>query len=423
MLPAELAPGASHTKSMDRSRCVQRRSKPAGSPLVRHLTAELTQLCETWRKRGFRTSFPRLRSPTSSGHSKKWVRAAECRPKVPGGRFRGAACATATAALPSPSCPSSSTCASCLTADPIRLLSSSLSVASVQDELYLQLLTEACHDAVRRVLGPRGALRWAGETRAAAQLLYFALTTGSGLQTLGEEYCDMEQVAGPAGHAVPPGTVRRGLLVLLQAAGPYLADRLAQAAPGADDEEDGWAAWQRAQAAAAQLRQQEAAQPAGQQPAGAEASAGQVFLQQLALAAQQLRAAAQRAVQPVARRLPVAAALLRDHAATLLRLHLALFYIFGRYYQPSKRATGACGDCLLRTSFLARARFLEPSHVCSMHMCMPAYLVVCPMSSNNPACIHAPSQLFPRGLALASLVRLCPCHHRRRALPFLGASL
>ncbi|KAL4428030.1 hypothetical protein ABPG75_002119 [Micractinium tetrahymenae] len=233
--------------------------------------------------------------------------------------------------------------------------------AQQKDELYLQLLTDACHDAVRRVLGPRAALRWAGETRAAAQLLYYALTTGAGLQTLGEEYCDMLQVSGTTGHGTLPGAARRGLLVLVQAAGPYLADRLAAAAPAgeADEEEDGFAAWRRAQAeAAAAQRQQE--QQGRQQAVGQP----QLLLQQAAELAQQLRAAAQRAAAPVLRHLPVAAALVRDHAGTLLRIHLALFYLFGAYYQPSKRVAG------VRYLFLGRALEGRPSyHVLGLLLC------------------------------------------------------
>ena len=34
------------------------------------------------------------------------------------------------------------------------------------------------------------------ETRLLAEMLYFGLTTGTGLPTLGEEYCDILQVAG-----------------------------------------------------------------------------------------------------------------------------------------------------------------------------------------------------------------------------------
>lgn len=97
----------------------------------------------------------------------------------------------------------------------------------MQDELYLHHLTDACHDAVRRLLGPRKALLWNRsqccpaasnhpkshahlaykilleimlwcdrETALAAQLLYHGSTTGCGVQTLGEEYCDILQVNG-----------------------------------------------------------------------------------------------------------------------------------------------------------------------------------------------------------------------------------
>ncbi len=34
------------------------------------------------------------------------------------------------------------------------------------------------------------------ETRLLAETLFFGLTTGTGLSTLGEEYCDILQVAG-----------------------------------------------------------------------------------------------------------------------------------------------------------------------------------------------------------------------------------
>ena len=232
-----------------------------------------------------------------------------------------------------------------------------------QDEVYLQHLTGACHDAVRRVLGPHAALRWASETRLAAELLYLGLTTGAGRQTLGEEYCDILQVAG-AGSA-PPGAARRGLLVLLQASGPYLADRLA--VPPDDGGDAAFAAWREAQQAAA-AQQQQAAQ--GQQDGQQQQQAAQL-LHRLAAALQQLRCEVQRAAQPLARHVPAAAAALRDHGATLLRLHLALFYLYGAYYQPSKRAAGE-GAAELGTS---RGKWVDCS--ASAHSCCsrPAWWV------------------------------------------------
>ncbi|PRW05841.1 peroxisome biogenesis factor 10-like isoform X1 [Chlorella sorokiniana] len=208
--------------------------------------------------------------------------------------------------------------------------------AHQKDELYQQQLTDACHDAVRRVLGPRAALRWAAETRLLSELLYLSLTTGAGRQTLGEEYCDILQVAGAAG--APPGTARRGLLVLLQALGPYLADRLAAPA----EEDDGLAAWRQAQAAAAAGRQQDSAPPSP--------------LQRLAAGVQRLREAVAAAAAPAAAHLPAAGAFLRDYGPTLLRIHLVLFYLYGCYYQPAKRAAG------VRYLFLGRALEGRPSY-------------------------------------------------------------
>ena len=66
--------------------------------------------------------------------------------------------------------------------------------ASQKDDAYLQALADACSDAVRRGLGARAALSWAREVRLAAELIYYGLTTGRGVATLGEEYCELLQV-------------------------------------------------------------------------------------------------------------------------------------------------------------------------------------------------------------------------------------
>ena len=98
--------------------------------------------------------------------------------------------------------------------------------------------------------------------------LYYLLTTGAGLQTLGEEYCDVLQMAGrppvplaaasacavqPAAGASPApvfdmrgpvAPAARVALALLQAGGPYVAERLAVAlgrgAGGGDDDGGAW---------------------------------------------------------------------------------------------------------------------------------------------------------------------------------------
>eukprot|EP00252_Welwitschia_mirabilis_P018390 TRINITY_DN4088_c0_g1_i3.p1 TRINITY_DN4088_c0_g1~~TRINITY_DN4088_c0_g1_i3.p1 ORF type:complete len:246 (-),score=47.50 TRINITY_DN4088_c0_g1_i3:125-862(-) len=55
-------------------------------------------------------------------------------------------------------------------------------------------------------------------------MLYYLMTTGAGQQTLGEEYCDLMQIAGTSG--LSPTPARRLSLILLQAALPYIAERL-----------------------------------------------------------------------------------------------------------------------------------------------------------------------------------------------------
>jgi len=134
------------------------------------------------------------------------------------------------------------------------------------------------------------------------QILYYSLTTGAGMQTLGEEYCDILQVTGQSlvttlfvSHSLsalltvlqvstdqqdvmllcahdciyantngklsrcpkisffscaltflgsvglPPGTVRRGFLVLLQTMMPYLADQIGTSAERPPTHTASWA--------------------------------------------------------------------------------------------------------------------------------------------------------------------------------------
>ena len=123
------------------------------------------------------------------------------------------------------------------------------------------------------------------ETQMLAGLLYHLLTTGSGSQTLGEEYCDLLQVTGAAAcvqfqmlvdrqsyctvtaaayassgrHTVhsaicvcratgsmplEPSAARRTLLVVLQSLVPYFAQRMAPAAAGSQSWQDS-GAWMR----------------------------------------------------------------------------------------------------------------------------------------------------------------------------------
>ncbi|XP_024545002.1 peroxisome biogenesis factor 10-like isoform X2 [Selaginella moellendorffii] len=100
--------------------------------------------------------------------------------------------------------------------------------AAEKDEQYASFVCESCYDAFRHAFGTRLAVAYQNETKLAGRALYYLLTTGAGLQTLGEEYCDILQVAGASG--LPPSPARRVLLIFYQAILPYLGERLSSRA-------------------------------------------------------------------------------------------------------------------------------------------------------------------------------------------------
>lgn len=96
--------------------------------------------------------------------------------------------------------------------------------AAEKDDQYAAFVYEACRDAFRHIFGTRVALTYQNETKLLGQMLYYILTTGAGHQTLGEEYCDINQVAGPYG--LSPTPARRALFIFYQTAVPYIAERV-----------------------------------------------------------------------------------------------------------------------------------------------------------------------------------------------------
>ncbi|CAN6582972.1 unnamed protein product [Malus baccata var. baccata] len=100
--------------------------------------------------------------------------------------------------------------------------------AAEKDDQYASFVYDACRDAVRHLLGTRVSVAYQNETKLLGQVLYYVLTTGSGQQTLGEEYCDITQVAGPYG--LPPTPARRALFIVYQTALPYIAERISSRA-------------------------------------------------------------------------------------------------------------------------------------------------------------------------------------------------
>ena len=177
--------------------------------------------------------------------------------------------------------------------------------ASQKDDAYERALGDSLADATRRVAGPATAAAWSREARAAATLLYHGLTTGVGVATPGEEYCDLVQVAGGGGGGGvtsaaaggPPGAARRAAYVLLRTAVPYMLD-------GGSTSSDAWPPRRR------EVR------PAAAPPAHSP-----------------LRATLTTA-------LTTARSWAAAHGATAARAHLALFYVYGAYLAWPKRAAG-----------------------------------------------------------------------------------
>ncbi|XP_068659382.1 peroxisome biogenesis factor 10 [Aristolochia californica] len=96
--------------------------------------------------------------------------------------------------------------------------------AAEKDDQYASYVYEACRDAFRHLFGTRVAVTYQNEAKLLGQMLYYIMTTGSGQQTLGEEYCDITQVEGSYG--LPPTPARRALFIVYQTAVPYLAERI-----------------------------------------------------------------------------------------------------------------------------------------------------------------------------------------------------
>ncbi|RMX56260.1 hypothetical protein pdam_00011427 [Pocillopora damicornis] len=92
-----------------------------------------------------------------------------------------------------------------------------------KDVYYLGFLREGIGQIFRNVRGPFSWIKWKTELDLFADICYFGLTTISGYQTLGEEYCNIVQV--DTSKTRIPSTLLRGSLVFLYALGPYLIDK------------------------------------------------------------------------------------------------------------------------------------------------------------------------------------------------------
>lgn len=96
--------------------------------------------------------------------------------------------------------------------------------SSQKDEYYQSSLRNNTNEAFQTVAGSKRWLHWRKELELLSDLTYYALTTLSGYQTLGEEYVNIVQV-DPTKRRIP-SRLRRGSLILLHTFVPYLLDKI-----------------------------------------------------------------------------------------------------------------------------------------------------------------------------------------------------
>lgn len=215
--------------------------------------------------------------------------------------------------------------------------------AAEKDEHYVAHLCEACHESFRHVVGTRLAVAYQNETRLAGRVLYYLLTTGSGLQTLGEEYCDISQVVTSSN--LPPTPARRMLLVFVQNALPYIMERIsaraaAQGMSLATQEELQFA------------RESTSAGSSNRMVANRDSTEGEIHMVRedatggrsnvrpqtsgWHFLVQRVHQMWNSALQRWATGLPS----VREALLLVVRAHLMLFYFEGAYYHMAKRTAG-----------------------------------------------------------------------------------
>ncbi|KAK8958983.1 Peroxisome biogenesis factor 10 [Platanthera guangdongensis] len=96
--------------------------------------------------------------------------------------------------------------------------------ADEKDRHFASHSSDGCRSELEHALGTSVYILYVNEIKLLGQTLYYLLTTGAGQQTLGEEYCDISQVANSYG--LPPTPARRVVFILYQTVVPYLTERL-----------------------------------------------------------------------------------------------------------------------------------------------------------------------------------------------------
>ncbi|XP_040997254.1 peroxisome biogenesis factor 10 [Juglans microcarpa x Juglans regia] len=201
--------------------------------------------------------------------------------------------------------------------------------AAEKDDQYASFVYEACRDAFRHLFGTRVAVAYQSETKLLGQMLYFILTTGSGQQTLGEEYCDITQVSGPYG--LPPTPARRALFILYQTAVPYIAERISSRAAShgivlADSQSDDV--------------YNDSAPGSGHVQSLAETNLSSSTSRESISFVRRLKENLNRLWLYAVQRWPTVLPIAREFLQLVLRANLMFFYFEGLYYHISKRAAG-----------------------------------------------------------------------------------
>ncbi|KAE9607877.1 putative transcription factor C2H2 family [Lupinus albus] len=216
--------------------------------------------------------------------------------------------------------------------------------AAEKDDQYASFVYEACRDAFRHLFGTRVAVTYQNETKLLGQILYYVLTTGSGQQTLGEEYCDITQIAGSYG--LPPTPARRTLYILYQTAVPYIAERISSrlASRGimlADSEES---------------YNENASRSSSSQISTLSELPSSSTLGQYIPSLMRLKEKLSGLWLHTIQRWPAMLPIVRELLQLLLRANLMLFYFEGLYYHISKRASS------IRYVFIGKASNQRPRY-------------------------------------------------------------
>lgn len=202
--------------------------------------------------------------------------------------------------------------------------------AAQKDDQYASFVYEACRDAFRHLFGTRAAISYQNETKLLGQMLYYVLTTGAGQQTLGEEYCDVTQVAGL--HGLPPTPARRALFIVYQSAVPYIAERVSSRIASRS------IALTESESLSDDIHG-DASRSIHGQPSASQLSSSPspiVSISPLSRFKHKITSLWLHTVQ----RWPVVLPLAREFLQLLLRANLMFFYFEGLYYHISKRAAG-----------------------------------------------------------------------------------